>query len=242
MDTKFWGPDGWRLLHTLAYIYPSKPTQHQQQLYSIFFNMIKDILPCTYCRESFKTFLLELPIKPYLTSPRNLRLWIYRMHNKVNNKLRRQGLLHTKNPTLQYVDNLYSKVLSNGAAYSFKLNTGWDFLYSIVYNYNPNSKTIPNLQLIYEQWFNILAELSPCDLFKKTYISMPSIKNALESSASIQRWFYEFQKNYLTTGLNTTCPSFNKVCERYEAVKVPSCSTSSSNKPTIPTCRKSLST
>lgn len=238
MDTKFWGPDGWRLLHTLAYIYPSKPTPQQQHLYNIFFDMLKDILPCRYCRESFKNFLKELPIKSYLNSPRNLRLWIYRIHNKVNNKLRRQGLLHTKNPTLQYVDNLYSRIIKDGAIKSFKLNTGWDFLYSIVYNYDPKQHS----SLIYEQWFNVLAEISPCDLFKTTYISMPPIKNALESSANFQRWFYEFQKNYLTSGLNLACPSFSKVCERYESVKVAACINKPKTQPAIPTCRRSPST
>jgi hypothetical protein len=238
MDTKFWGPDGWRLLHTLAYIYPSKPTQQQQYLYNIFFDMLKDILPCRYCRESFKNFMKELPIKPYLNSPRNLRLWIYRIHNKVNNKLRRQGLLHTKNPTLHYVDNLYSRIIKDGAIKSFKLNTGWDFLYSIVYNYDPKQHS----PMIYEQWFNILAEISPCELFKTTYVSMSPIKNALESDATFQRWFYEFHKNYLNNGLNVSCPSFSKVCERYESIKVPSCINKPKTPPAIPTCRRSPST
>jgi hypothetical protein len=241
MDTKFWGSDGWKLLHTIAYIYPEKPLIHIQKAYYNFYTLLKDILPCKYCRASFDIFLKELSIKPYLTSPRNLRLWLYRIHNKVNNKLRKQGLLKKPNPTLQYVDNMYDKIIKNGREYAFKLNIGWDFLFSIIYNYNPDVHS----KEVYEQWFNLLAEISPSDAYKYIYANMPPILAALTSSASLQRWFYEFHKQYMTNALHLNCPSFSKTCDRYESIRVPSCnvkkSSSITEQPAIPTCRMSTS-
>jgi hypothetical protein len=47
-------------------------------------------MPCIYCRESFKGFLKELPIEPYLVGRIELMYWLYQMKDKVNNKLLRQ--------------------------------------------------------------------------------------------------------------------------------------------------------
>ena len=48
---------------------------------------LKDILPCIFCRNSFKGFLDELPIEPYLVGRIELMYWLYLMKDKVNQKL-----------------------------------------------------------------------------------------------------------------------------------------------------------
>ena len=111
MDTRFWGPSGWKLLHSIAYTYPKKPTFDNKRNYGIFFNNLKNVLPCKYCRISLKKFIKNLPIEPYLSSRNKLRTWIYHIHNKVNNKLRRQKLLKTPNPKLKEVDKMYREIL-----------------------------------------------------------------------------------------------------------------------------------
>ena len=40
MDTTFWGPDAWKLLHSITTKYPSKPTINDKRLYYTFFNTI----------------------------------------------------------------------------------------------------------------------------------------------------------------------------------------------------------
>ena len=50
MDTRFWGPDGWLLLHSIAQNYPSNPTKEDKYTYKHFFNSLKHVLPCIYCR------------------------------------------------------------------------------------------------------------------------------------------------------------------------------------------------
>jgi hypothetical protein len=75
MDTRFWGPSGWQLFHLISFRSPNP----QEMLL-----MIKDILPCKFCRESTKQFNHELPMKKYTGR------WLYELHNKVNNKLRTQ--------------------------------------------------------------------------------------------------------------------------------------------------------
>ena len=37
MDTRFWGPSGWKLLHGITSQYPIQPTEIDKAAYNIFF-------------------------------------------------------------------------------------------------------------------------------------------------------------------------------------------------------------
>ena len=100
MDTRFWGPDGWKLLHSIVEKYPLNPSITEQNTYKNFMNSLKHVLPCIYCRRSFHQYLNELPIHNKLEDRgfpldhrENLFRWIYLIHNKVNQKLRSQNLI-----------------------------------------------------------------------------------------------------------------------------------------------------
>lgn len=102
MQVGFWGPAGWKFLHSVAYGYPSNPTQSEKVLYENFFRSVGKVLPCNLCRESYGIFLTELPIKT--GSRRDLTAWLWEIHNKVNTKLHR----HYKNTDLMSIDKTYN--------------------------------------------------------------------------------------------------------------------------------------
>lgn len=55
----------------------------------MFFNSIKEVLPCKYCRASTTEFMeKELPLHPRI---RDTARWLYELHNRVNKKLREQS-------------------------------------------------------------------------------------------------------------------------------------------------------
>ena len=85
MGTDIWGPSTWHFLHTVAYSYPSNPTQNDINNYFNFYNKIQYILPCSRCREGYSNLIKEYPIK--LDSKDNLIYWLINIHNKVNQKL-----------------------------------------------------------------------------------------------------------------------------------------------------------
>lgn len=90
MITKIWGPSLWISLHTITFGYPIKPTLHHKETYKIFFILIGDILPCKYCRESYKEFISSGHTKisdETFANRNNLTRWLYDIHNKVNAKL-----------------------------------------------------------------------------------------------------------------------------------------------------------
>ena len=86
MDTKYWGPSGWQLLHLITFERGSLNTKKK------LFSTLNEILPCKYCRESTGQFMKEMPIH------NNLALWLYDLHKYVNKKLESQGLHVAPNP------------------------------------------------------------------------------------------------------------------------------------------------
>lgn len=113
MDTKFWGPGAWKFLHSIAFNYPENPTEANKRHYKTLFTNFKFTLPCKYCRESYAEFLQELPIDPYLGSRQKLSMWLYKIHNKVNDKLRNQGNPVAPNPPFSQIKLHYEKYRAN---------------------------------------------------------------------------------------------------------------------------------
>lgn len=97
MMTKIWGPAGWLFLHCVTYGYPLNPENNDiqngisvgktRQNYKDFFLRIGDVLPCKYCRDSYKKFIITDPITPNLNNRNLLTKWLWRIHNRVNEKL-----------------------------------------------------------------------------------------------------------------------------------------------------------
>lgn len=112
MMTKVWGPAGWLFLHCVSFGYPhqidinNEEDRVKAQKYKNFFNLIGEILPCRYCRESYLEFIKEHPIDPHLISRDKLTRWFYDIHNKVNSKL---GVPNCEIPTFEDVKNEYEQ-------------------------------------------------------------------------------------------------------------------------------------
>ena len=136
MDTRFWGPSGWRLLHLITFQYEPSQRDSVKEM----FQMLEYVLPCKYCRASFSEYIEKLPIEPHLTSKTRLSRWLYKIHNMVNEKLRKQNLLHEPNPSFASVKKVYEERIQEGCMRT--AFEGWDFLFSIAENhpFSPSSK------------------------------------------------------------------------------------------------------
>ena len=119
MDTRYWGPSGWKLLHSISFISDTI----SEKDYKDFFYSIAFILPCKYCRKSYSTYIINDPIE---MSPK----WLWRIHNYVNEKLRSQRLCTYDDPPYADVKKIYEEKLNQGCS---KVHfEGWEFLFSIV--------------------------------------------------------------------------------------------------------------
>lgn len=148
MNTTFWGPSGWKFLHTLTFIYPENPSNTDKIKMRNFMTSLITILPCKYCRASFAKYCKSLPIDNFLDTRETVIDWLYKMHNKVNKKLRAQGFCHYDNPNLEHVYKLYIPIQNDiikiiklnkddslQKAINYICNLGYEFLGSIIFNY-----------------------------------------------------------------------------------------------------------
>lgn len=89
--TKIWGPAMWQSLHSITFDYPENPTNEQKEQYKTFFKSLAYVLPCIYCRQSYYKFINEEEntklTDKNLENRDSLILWLFNLHNRVNEKL-----------------------------------------------------------------------------------------------------------------------------------------------------------
>lgn len=125
MDTRFWGPDAWPLLHLIA----SAPSHTAPSAVLRWFLLLEFVLPCKYCRTSFHDYLRLQPLTLAIINDRAaFSRWMYQIHNRVNAKLRGQGLLTAADPTWPTVRDRYT-AMHDGLC--TKPMMGWKFLCAI---------------------------------------------------------------------------------------------------------------
>jgi hypothetical protein len=146
MDTRFWGPSGWKMLHLITFDYKYSPIN--AITYAHFFETIPFILPCKFCRASLTDYYRKYPFKLHsnLDPELDLKKWLYNIHNCVNDKLRKQGLNPTPDPKYADIKKYYEGWLL--CDWQQHLTTFWDFLFAVAYNHpketTHNSKPMPD--------------------------------------------------------------------------------------------------
>jgi hypothetical protein len=131
MDTKYWGPSGWRLLHLITFTY--EPETQSAKAVANLFRSLPFVLPCKFCRASLHQYMEDENLEPALKSKEALTKWLFKIHNLVNGKLRGQRLLREKDPPFESVKRVYEERIRVGCIRTeFE---GWEFLFSIAENH-----------------------------------------------------------------------------------------------------------
>jgi hypothetical protein len=130
MDTRFWGPSGWRILHLISFAYnPSR----DKDAYREFFEVLPFVLPCKFCRHSLTCYYEEIPLENGLKNRESFTKWLWNIHNQVNKKLRNQGKRVSTDPTFAEVKKVYNERFQYGCTRTEF--PGWEFLFSIAENH-----------------------------------------------------------------------------------------------------------
>ena len=211
MNTSFWGKDGWKLVHSIAYAYD----ETQQKCYKTFYNSIQHILPCIYCRRSYKDYITTYPIQT--DSKRDLTRWIYTIHNCVNEKLRKQGYLTTTNPYLKDVDEIYKRQPN--------CLVGIDFIYCVLFNYN--LEISETRKKAYLRFFHCLQYILPNEkiraIYQDYFRKYPldeclAIVHCEQTLEPIKQWVYRLDKT-----VHKKCCSYKSRCKKIEKHRVENC-------------------
>jgi hypothetical protein len=236
MDTRFWGPSGWKLLHSIAINYGLKNaiTNKERDNFGIFFSTLEYVLPCKYCRMSLTQYVDELPIEDHLSTNESFNFWLYSIHNKVNKKLRDQGLLHDKDPPFRDIMKKYKTLTKKHQCDICDLSS-WDFLYSICFNLPPRNSIDMERKKNYILFFNYLAKVLPSTHNRNNfqeYLDKHPIENNIDSRKKLTKWFYNFNCYKNKTELN-----YNSVCHKYEKIRS-KCEKKGAKVKGVKTCRK----
>ena len=139
MDTRFWGPSGWKLLHLISFEYSTESAWSMAN----FLETIPYILPCKFCRASLTDYYRQYPyhINGRMDPKLDLKKWMFTIHNCVNGKLRSQGLHPEADPTYAQVKKIYTQKKS----WDQQLLNLWDFFFSVAYHHPKESHSEPML-------------------------------------------------------------------------------------------------
>ena len=219
MDTRFWGPDGWKLLHSIAYNYPSHPSKNMKRIYKSFFTTLPYILPCIHCRNSLAQYYSELPIDTFLDSNKDLFRWLYMIHNKVNLKLRNQRINKKSDPSLQSARKFYKTFVYTVNENNCINMPGLNFIYSIVFNYPQNKEGFENIRYRKHRiFFKLLDNVIPFNKFKKIYkqlIENSKLDIILTKRSLLKKWFYGIDRS-IKEKIDIDCYSYKEKCKIIE--------------------------
>lgn len=139
MDTKFWGPSGWKLLHSLTFTY--EPGR-QKIAMKAWLATLPYVLPCKFCRASLTDYFRADDPDAATESQDDLARFMWRIHSRVNEKLRSQGQTIPKDPTFKEIEQHYLLATTRQPK-DCESFPGWDFLFSVAYNHPLSSQGKP---------------------------------------------------------------------------------------------------
>ena len=133
MHPEFWGPSGWKFLHSVTFQYPIKPTVNDKAHYKEFFNSLKHTLPCEKCAYHYTAHLRKFPIDSALETREKLVRWLINVHNEVNIMLGKPIM------SFEEVVKLYKNEKTNNYTYYIKLTTLMIIIILILYFLKKNN-------------------------------------------------------------------------------------------------------
>ena len=176
MDTRFWGPSGWKLLHLVcetdtASLYP-------------FLETIPHILPCHFCRASLTEYYQQ---HPYTAAP-NMSRWIYQIHNLVNAKLRKQGLHPAPNPSYASAKARLADLAAS--PWSAQLTSFWDFFFAVGYHHPRHTKAVSRW---FRRFWSVLPDVLPAEIQQHWVAALRVCPPDLTTRRSTMAWLWRMR-------------------------------------------------
>ena len=109
MEPNIWGPGAWTFLHSITFQYPESPSDMEKQKYYVFFNSLKNVLPCPVCRGHYETNLENLPIR--LDTRQELIEWLIDVHNEIN--IMNNKKVYSYDEVYEIYNKMYDNNISN---------------------------------------------------------------------------------------------------------------------------------
>lgn len=186
-DTRYWGPSGWQLFHLIAF-----RSKHPEELLL----MIKDILPCKFCRASTTQYTHELPLQG------DPGRWLYDLHNKVNDKLRTQ-CKDDKNIVNPGPDPSFEEIKKRYMSMKPTQVPGRDFLFVVSANYPDIPE--PSDMALQRRFIHLLKDVYPFEELRTVFQSYSEPE--LQNRRAYMKWMYGLLSS-LSKKIGVRMPSY----------------------------------
>ena len=93
-----WGPEFWRVMHAVTFLYPDEPTEDDKTRVLTFFSLVPFLLPCSLCGLHFARAIQgERALNEgALASRDTLTRWLVDVHNDVNERIEKQAVQYER--------------------------------------------------------------------------------------------------------------------------------------------------
>ena len=188
MNTSKWGPCIWKILHTLPWLHPPNISLEQRKRIAHFHALLYDVLPCIYCRRSYRYFYYEYPIWGELDHRITWAHWMFTLHNLVNNKLDKP------------VERDFRIAIDHCALNETEFaDAMWDFMFIIALNFPENPKEMADKVDSYRLFFNLMPEMLPNTALQQQLRECvernPPKSRVFQSRRSLAEWIYTMRQN-----------------------------------------------
>jgi hypothetical protein len=126
--TSYWGPLGWMTLHSASMLYAEQPELAEIQVMRRFIDLFGDTISCHHCKSHFLSMKkrYEAWNPGYLSSRRELMLFVFRAHNTVNKRIDKPILQNVADCLTALKNaNSYSDLASVRESYMTYLQRNW---------------------------------------------------------------------------------------------------------------------
>lgn len=187
MNSYLWGPLAWHFLHCITLTAPEKI---KTDTYYKLFHSFGEILPCSVCREHYKTHLTILPpLKESCSGRKKLSLWLFNLHNIVNKSLNEQTIPADKCVKLYIQNN------------RIKFNHKMGFMFLDLLAKSAKKVEDPTEYIIF---FSTLDQVFPCKSCKEVYQELKDGLEEVETGEELYQWYDrirdEWQEEHLYKG------------------------------------------
>jgi len=109
LNSNAWGNGAWVFLHSITLTYPNDPTENDKKMYKNFFESLGYLLPCNECSNHYNNYIKLNPINSNVLKDKlSLSIWLYNVHNNVNDILNKKQI-----GFYQFIDDYYQLYTSD---------------------------------------------------------------------------------------------------------------------------------
>lgn len=218
MDPNIWGPLVWNIIFDVCWFLENYNKNIENTTWKgicIFFQCWKWLLPCKYCRSSYKHFLNQM--NNYPPKGKGALLWGYKLKDLVNQKLNK--------PSISY--DLFIRRMKTWTSIS-STNNYWDLLYILSLNFKDQPRKKHFLYLLITESFLPLLNIMPLDQGQPMYKSISYVfqyyklnkEKDLKNQKSFIKYLCKCKTLYNQIQYFKNQPNKNNKCENNNITKL----------------------